>query len=76
MDSMGDSYHFSFIFNPRLNVMEFLRGIARGLMVPTPSSNKDELLGEITQTLYRLHEEGRCPVFVIDEAQLVPDRDI
>lgn len=76
MDSMGDSYHFSFIFNPRLNVMEFLRGVARGLMVATPSSNKDELLGEITETLYRFHEEGRCPVFIIDEAQLVPDREI
>ncbi|SRR6266508_876207 len=76
MDSMGDSYHFSFIFNPRLNVMEFLRGIARGLSVATLSDNKDQLLNEITEALYRLHMEGRCPVFVIDEAQLIPDREI
>ena len=45
-------------------------------MIPTPSSNKDELLGDITETLFRFHEEGRCPVFIIDEAQLVPDREI
>lgn len=76
MDSMGDAYHFSFIFNPRLNAMEFLRGIARGLLVEDPSANKDELLREITDALYRFHQEGRCPVFVIDEAQLVPGREI
>lgn len=76
MDSMGDAYHFSFIFNPRLNVMEFLRGIARGLLVATPSDNKDELLREITEALYRFHQEGRCPVLVIDEAQLIPEREI
>lgn len=76
MDSMGDAYHFSFIFNPRLNAMEFLRGIARGLLVETPSANKDELLTEITGALYRFHQEGCCPVFVIDEAQLIPDREV
>lgn len=76
MDSMGDAYHFSFIFNPRLNAMEFLRGVARGLAVATPSANKDELLKEITEALYRFHQEGRCPVFVIDEAQLIPDREV
>ncbi|MCM2356521.1 MAG: AAA family ATPase [Geobacteraceae bacterium] len=76
MDSMGDGYHFSFIFNPRLNVMEFLRGVARGLQVTTPASGKDELLREITEALYRFHQEDCCPVFVIDEAQLVPGREI
>jgi type II secretory pathway predicted ATPase ExeA len=76
MDSMGDTYHFSFIFNPRLNVMEFLRGIARGMMVANPSANKDELLRDITDALYRFHQDGRCPVFIIDEAQLIPDREI
>lgn len=76
MDSMGEAYHFSFIFNPRLNAMEFLRGVARGLAVATPSSNKDELLKEITEALYRFHQEGRCPVFVIDEAQLIPGREV
>lgn len=76
MDSMGDAYHFGFIFNPRLNVLEFLRGVARSLLVETPSADKDGLLKEITDALYRFHQEGRCPVLVIDEAQLVPDREV
>ena len=76
MDSMGESFHFCFIFNPRLNAIEFLRGIARCLRVEKPSTAKDELLGEITGELYRFHQEGRCPVLVIDEAQMIPDREI
>jgi type II secretory pathway predicted ATPase ExeA len=76
MDTMGEAYHFSFIFNPRLTAMEFLRAIARGLLISSPSANKDELLGEITETLYNFHLAGRCPVFIIDEAQMVSDREI
>jgi type II secretory pathway predicted ATPase ExeA len=76
MDSMGESFHFCFIFNPRLNAIEFLRGVARCLRVEKPYTAKDELLGEITEELYRFHQEGRCPVLVIDEAQMIPDREI
>ena len=76
MDSMGNAYHFSFIFNPRLSSMEFLRCIARGLNVATPSNYKDELLKEINEALYRFHQDGRHPVIIIDEAQLIVDRDV
>jgi type II secretory pathway predicted ATPase ExeA len=76
MDSMGDAYRFCFIFNPRFTAMEFLRVIARSLEVESPSCDKDELLKEITDSLFRFQEEGHCPVIVIDEAQLIPDREI
>ena len=76
MDAMGDECHFCFIYNPRLNVIEFLRAIARGLRVERPSTDKDLLLGEITGELYRFHQEGRCPVLVIDEAQMITGREI
>jgi general secretion pathway protein A len=76
MDSMGDAYHFCFIFNPRLTALELLRVIARDLTMEAPPAGKDELLRKITETLYRFHGEGRSPVIVIDEAQLIPDRDI
>lgn len=76
MDSMGDAYRFCFIFNPRLTALELLRVIARDLSVETPPAGKDELLREITEALYRFHRQGCCPVIVIDEAQLIPDREI
>ncbi|WP_129127119.1 ExeA family protein [Geomonas oryzae] len=76
MDRMGDRYHFLFVFNPRLTADELLRVIASGLQVDVPSLQKDQLLKEITTALYRLHGEGRIPVVVIDEAQMIPDRDL
>jgi len=76
MDTVGDRYHFLFVFNPRLSADEFLRVIASGLSVESPSAKKDELLREITSALYRMHGEGRVPVVVIDEAQMIPDRAV
>ena len=76
MDRMGDSYHFLFVFNPRLTADELLRVIASGLKVENPSQQKDQLLKEITGALYRMHGEGRVPVVVIDEAQMIPDREL
>lgn len=76
MDSLGDDYRFCFIFNPRLTAVEFLRNIARGLEIEAPPQAKDDLIQEITDVLYNFYRQGRCPVIVIDEAQLIPDREI
>jgi len=76
MDSMGDRYRFCFIFNPRLTALEFLRVVARSLLTDLPTGGKDELLSRVTDVLYKLHQEGCCPVIVVDEAQLIPDREI
>ncbi len=76
MDSLDDSYRFCFVFNPVLTPFEFLRVIARSLGMENPAGVKDELLQEITGELYRYHNEGGCPVLVIDEAQLIPGREI
>jgi type II secretory pathway predicted ATPase ExeA len=76
MDTMGSAYRFCFVFNPRLTAMEFLRVIARSLFLENPPPAKDDLLQEITDALFRFHGDGICPVIVIDEAQLIPDREI
>lgn len=76
MDTMGSRYRFCFVYNPRLTAHEFLRVVARSLMIDSPPSGKDDLLKEITDVLYRLHEQDVCPVIIVDEAQLIPDREI
>lgn len=76
MDSLDDSYRFCFIFNPVLTPFELLKVIARGLGIENPASMKDELLKQITSELYRVHNEGGCPVIVIDEAQLIVGREL
>lgn len=76
MDLAGDDYHFCFIFNPRLTGMELLKSIARSLKLDVVDGAKDDLLTAITTALYRFHEQQRCPVVVIDEAQLIEDREV
>lgn len=76
MDVMGEGYRFCFIFNPRLSALEFLRNVARGLQIEDPPQAKDDLLQSITDTLYLFYRRGVCPVLIIDEAQLIPDREI
>jgi len=76
MDRMGSRYHFLFVFNPRLSAFELLRVIAAGLGIAPGHTAKDLLLGEITSALYTLHADGKIPVVVIDEAQLIPDREL
>lgn len=76
MDEAGEGYHFCFIFNPRLTPQEFLRLVARELHVDAPAMHKDELLAQIHGALYRYTANGVSPVLVIDEAQLIPDRQI
>ena len=41
-----------------------------------PAATKDELLRQITAELYNYHNEGGCPVIIIDEAQLIPGREV
>lgn len=76
MDSLGDEYRFCFIVNPRLSVVEFLRTIARSLSPVAPADDKESLLNQIADALFMLHSEGVSPVLIVDEAQLVPDKEI
>ncbi|RNC70091.1 MAG: AAA family ATPase [Desulfuromonadales bacterium] len=76
MDSLGEECRFCFIVNPRLTADEFLRTVARSLGIGNPAAAKDELLKQLTELVYRLHGEGRCPVIVIDEAQLIPEQEV
>jgi type II secretory pathway predicted ATPase ExeA len=76
MDSLGDDYRFCFVVNPRLSAVEFLRSIARSFSPLPPADDKESLLNQIADALFMLHSEGVSPVLIVDEAQLVPDREI
>lgn len=76
MDAMGEECRFCFIVNPRLTPLEFLRAVARSIGVESPAVAKDELLKQLGEAVLVLRAEGRCPVIVIDEAQLIPDREL
>jgi len=76
MDSLGDGYRFCFIVNPRLGTVEFLRCIARSLSPLPPADDKERLLNQIADAIFMLHNEGVSPVLIIDEAQLIADREL
>jgi type II secretory pathway predicted ATPase ExeA len=75
MDELDDGYRVILFINPRLTPLEFLRGLALRLGVVDPARFKTDLLEQIGAELYRLYQEGICPVLVIDEAQLVPHKE-
>jgi len=76
MDRCGDACRFILIFNPRMGALEFLRTVAHGLEIDQPARTKDDLLRQITGTLYDLYRAGICPVLVIDEAQTINDLEV
>lgn len=76
MDTLGDEYRFCFIVNPRLSAVEFLRSIARAFSPLPPADDKESILNQISDAVFMLHNEGVSAVLVIDEAQLIADREI
>jgi type II secretory pathway predicted ATPase ExeA len=75
MDELDEHYRIILIINPRLTPLEFLRLLALRLGVEDPSRFKTDLLEQIGSALYRLYEDGVCPVLIVDEAQLVPHKE-
>ncbi len=64
----------AYIFNPRLNVMEFYNHVAKLFDVQN-WSNKSELLLALGRTLELRHERGLRTVLIIDEAHGL-DREV
>jgi len=74
IDTLPDNYLPILIINPRLSPNQFLKTVAQQLGIESPSYFRVDLLNQINGALYRCYEEDRCPVIIIDEAQLIPSR--
>ncbi|HEY0590937.1 MAG TPA: AAA family ATPase [Thermoanaerobaculia bacterium] len=73
IDRLGDSRPVVLLINPRLTPSQLLRSIASGLGLQ-PKHYRNDLLDQIHTELFRLYEEHREPLLVIDEAQLIPGK--
>jgi type II secretory pathway predicted ATPase ExeA len=73
IDRIGDSRPIVLIINPLMTPSQLLRTIASGLGL-TPRYFRIDLLDQIYERLYELYEEGKEPVIMIDEAQLIPGK--
>ncbi len=73
IDRIGDTRPVVLLINPLLTPSQLLRSIASGLGL-SPKYFRNDLLDQIYTKLYELYEEGREPVVMIDEAQLIPKK--
>ncbi len=76
MDQLGPGYRSVLITNPRLSPLDFLHTLALRTGIDSPADKKAELLEQLGSQLYRLYRQQVHPVLIIDEAQLIPHRDV
>jgi type II secretory pathway predicted ATPase ExeA len=75
MDSLGEKYRAIVIINPQLTPLQFLRTVAKRFDINVPYNYKDNLLDAIYEKVYEDYETGITPVIIIDEAQLIPNKN-
>jgi type II secretory pathway predicted ATPase ExeA len=75
MDSLGEKYRVIIIINPQLTPLQFLRTVAKRFDIHVSSNYKDNLLDAIYERVYEDYETGITPVIIIDEAQLIPNKN-
>ncbi|MEA2571383.1 MAG: hypothetical protein QOI24_3384 [Acidobacteriota bacterium] len=73
IDRIGEARPVVLLINPRLSPTQLLRAVAIGLGIE-PARFRNDVLDQIHTKLYALYEEGREPVLIIDEAQLIPTK--
>ena len=72
VDRLRDTPHeVTVLASPRLSAVQLLRAVADALALPKPPRAKHALIQALGEHLATLHEEGRRPVLLVDEAQLV-----
>ncbi|SHI72093.1 Type II secretory pathway, component ExeA (predicted ATPase) [Malonomonas rubra DSM 5091] len=76
MDELGENYRIVLLTNPRMSPLEFLQALALRLGIEPPADNKSELLEQLGTQLYQLYQQQVHPVLIVDEAQLIPHKDV
>jgi len=60
--------HYAYVFNSRLDSMEFLQYVAGDFRLPVSGKNKSELLLELSSFVISRFKKGLTTVLVVDEA--------
>lgn len=76
IDTLGDEYRVVLLTNPRMSPLEFLQTLALRLGVESPARNKSQLLEQLGGQLHQLYQQKIHPVLIVDEAQLIPHKDV
>ncbi len=76
IDRLGERYRVVLVINPRLSPAQMLSLVAERLGVTPVPARKTKLLDKLTERLFALYEEGAVPLVIVDEAQLVPSKQV
>lgn len=77
LNDLPENFVTAYIPNPYLSPAELRRAVASELNVPlTDHSDQQEFTQRIQQRLIHLHQENKCVVLIIDEAQALPIESI
>lgn len=76
LDLLDASFVPYVMINPRGTPTQFLRNIVKGFSGKEPKYFKKDLMEQIYEILFNFYENGKTPVLIIDEAQLITTKDI
>lgn len=75
MDTLGPQFDLITIVAPLFQQGELLRIFAKKLGVAEPAEFRTELMEQCGEALFENYQNGRVPVLIVDEAQLIPGKE-
>ncbi|OGF61459.1 MAG: hypothetical protein A2Y62_12265 [Candidatus Fischerbacteria bacterium RBG_13_37_8] len=75
IDSIDEKFIPLLIINPRLSPTQFLRLLVKK-WGKEPKFFKNDIIDQLYDLLYEDYENGKAPVLIIDEAQLIPSKAV
>lgn len=76
IDRLDERFRVVLVMNPRLSAAQLLGLIAERLGVSPVPQRKAKLLDLLTERLFAIYQEGAVPLVIIDEAQLIPSKQV
>lgn len=76
IDRLDERYRVVLVINPRLSANQMLALIAERLGVAPVPTRKTKLLDALTDRFYALYEERAVPLVIVDEAHLIPSKQV
>lgn len=71
LEQLSSEQHPVSLIDPRLSPNQFMRAVVKGLTGQQPRRFRIDLVDQLQTVLMQFHAEGRYPVVIIDEAQLI-----
>lgn len=71
LEQLSQAQHPVSMIDPRLTPNQFVRAVLKALGEPEPRRYRVDMVDQMHRRLAQYHEEGRYPVIIVDEAQLL-----